>query len=39
MIKWFKKFIERLAKSNNEMYGGEKLECCTMNKQEPKKVK
>ncbi len=32
MIKWIKKFIDNLAKSNNETYQGRPLDCCSLNK-------
>jgi hypothetical protein len=32
MIKAIKKFIDRLAKSNEETFGGKKLDCCDLNR-------
>jgi hypothetical protein len=32
MIKAIKKFIERLAKSNEETFGNKKLDCCDLNR-------
>ncbi len=32
MIKWLKKLIDRLAKSNSETFKGQPLDCCSLNK-------
>jgi hypothetical protein len=32
MIKAIKRFIERLAKSNEETFGDKKLDCCDLNR-------
>jgi len=37
MIKAFKRFIERLAESNEETYKGGKLDCCDLNKSDNSK--
>jgi len=39
MFKWWKNFIDRLAKSNQKNFGSEKLDCCNMNKQTSNKNK
>lgn len=33
MTKWIKKFIEKLAKANEDAFQGQKLDCCDLNKQ------
>ncbi len=33
MMKWFKKFLEKLEKANKENFGSGKLDCCDLNKQ------
>ena len=32
MFKFFKKFFEKLAESNEETYKGGKLDCCDLNR-------
>lgn len=32
MLKAIKRFIERLAASNEETFGGKKLDCCDLNR-------
>ncbi len=32
MIKLWKKFIEKLAKTNEKEFGKDKLDCCDLNK-------
>lgn len=32
MIKWIKKFLDNLAKSNSEAFKGQPLDCCSLNK-------
>ncbi len=32
MIKWIKKFLDNLAKSNEAAYKGKPLDCCSLNK-------
>lgn len=32
MIKAIKRFLDRLAKSNEETFGGKKLDCCDLNR-------
>lgn len=34
---WIQKFIERLAKSNEETFKGQTLDCCSLNKDSNKK--
>jgi hypothetical protein len=37
-MKWFKKFLEKLAKANQENFpSGEKLDCCNIQKDGNKK--
>lgn len=31
MKDWIKRFIERLAKSNKESFGNERMDCCKLN--------
>lgn len=33
MLKWFKKFLEKLEKANKENFGSGKLDCCDLSKQ------
>ena len=33
----FKRFVTRLAESNEKNFGGESLDCCTINKRSPSK--
>ena len=35
MIKWFKRFIERLGETNKKEFGSEKLDCCGLNSNGP----
>lgn len=32
MIKWIKKFLDNLAKSNSNTFKGQPLDCCSLNK-------
>lgn len=36
MIKWIKRFLDRLAKSNAEAFNNKPLDCCSLNKKENK---
>ncbi len=32
MIKWIKRFLDNLAKSNQETFKGKPLDCCSLNR-------
>lgn len=32
MKNWIKRFLERLAKANNESFGTGRMDCCKLNK-------
>ncbi|WP_394355758.1 LDCC motif putative metal-binding protein [Caldicoprobacter guelmensis] len=36
MFKKIKKFLEKLAKQNNALFHGQKLNCCELNRQKNK---
>jgi len=36
MLKWIRKFLEKLAKENNEAFHGQRLDCCDLNRQNSK---
>ncbi|WP_420840520.1 LDCC motif putative metal-binding protein [Caldicoprobacter algeriensis] len=33
MLKWIRKFLQKLAKENNEVFHGQRLDCCDLNRQ------
>lgn len=39
MINWLKKFIDKLAKSNEEAFHGKPMDCCSLNKKPDSNVK
>ena len=32
MLKWIKKFLDKLAKANQETFGNERMDCCNLNR-------
>lgn len=32
MFKWWKKFMEQLAKASDETFNGQRMDCCAVNK-------
>lgn len=36
MLKWIRKFLEKLAKENNEVFHGQRLDYCDLNRQDSK---
>lgn len=32
MRDWFKKFLEKLAKANEEAFKGQRMDCCDLNR-------
>jgi len=36
MLKLIRKFLEKLAKENNEVFHGQRLDCCDLNRQDSK---
>ncbi len=36
LLKWWKNFIQRLGESNRKEFGGKKLDCCNINRENNK---
>ncbi len=33
MFNWIKKFLDKLARANEEQFGNERMDCCNLNRQ------
>ncbi|WP_312652113.1 LDCC motif putative metal-binding protein [Proteiniclasticum sp.] len=36
VLKWWKNFIKRLGESNRKEFGGKRLDCCNINRENSK---